>query len=197
MPVGFIFLGLTLIYLLFFENNITIKWIGSVFCFFTMCGYFVSPINLCGVSANIIFVVASICMVCCFSFSLTLNQKVNVLIWSVFVSLAYVVLSTINSDYITALNPYPVCFIILILCVINLKNFNFVVSFVQLSFLIINACNLVVERGMGHINIASVEFFNLMIVMVFIIKLIMLCITNFKILKRSRQWKRVFYGLLV
>ena len=96
-------------------------------------------------------------------------------------------LETINSDYITALNPYPVCFIILILCVINLKNFNFVVSFVQLSFLIINACNLVVERGMGHINIASVEFFNLMIVMVFIIKLIMLCITNFKILKRSRQ----------
>ena len=129
---------------MFFVNNKTLKSLSVVFCLFTMCGYFVKPLNLGNVSVNLIITIASIILLIHCFIGLNSKQKVNLVVYSVIVSLGYVVLTIINSDFITALNPYPVCFVVLVLSVLNLNNVSFVISLTQLSFLLINLCNLFV-----------------------------------------------------
>lgn len=63
-----------------------------------------------------------------------LKEIVNLLALCVFVSCFYVVLTKINSDFITTLNPYPIIFVMLIISVAVIKNFKFVVAFNLISF---------------------------------------------------------------
>ncbi len=195
MPIGFMFLGVVLIYELCFESNKMQKIFALVFCAFTMLGYFISPIDFGKLSVNIIIVISALVLVIYFAKDFNKTEKVNLLTFSLFVSLFYIVITFINSDYILTLNPYPVFTLVMLVCVISLKNIKFVISFLMLSFLLLNLCNLFVERGLGYINFANLELFNLMLVGVAVLALFKIIISLMGSLKRSGLWKSFCFSV--
>ena len=60
MPIGFICLGVFLIYQLLYQNNSTKKIGVTLFCLFTMSGYLIGTITLKSVSINIIFMLSAL-----------------------------------------------------------------------------------------------------------------------------------------
>lgn len=191
MPIGFICLGVFLIYQLLYQNNNTKKIGVTLFCLFTMSGYLIGTITLKSVSINIIFMLSALFTALFVIKNFKLKEIVNLLALCVFVSCFYVVLTKINSDFITALNPYPIIFIMLIVSVAVIKNFKFVVAFNLISFLFISLCNLFVEKNLGFVNFASLELFDLVLLLLSILLVIKLIIIDLKQLKRDVIWKNL------
>lgn len=191
MPIGFICLGVFLIYQLLYQNNNTKKIGVTLFCLFTMSGYLIGTITLKSVSINIIFMLSALFTALFAIKNFKLKEIVNLLALCVFVSCFYVVLTKINSDFITALNPYPIIFVMLIISVAVIKNFKFVVAFNLISFLFISLCNLFVEKNLGFVNFASLELFDLVLLLLSILLVIKLIIIDLKQLKRDVIWKNL------
>lgn len=191
MPIGFICLGVFLIYQLLYQNNNTKKIGVTLFCLFTMSGYLTNTITLKNVSINIIFMLSALFTALFAIKNFKLKEIVNLLALCVFVSCFYVVLTKINSDFITALNPYPIIFVMLIISVAVIKNFKFVVAFNLISFLFISLCNLFVEKNLGFVNFASLELFDLVLLLLSILLVIKLIIIDLKQLKRDVIWKNL------
>lgn len=191
MPIGFICLGVFLIYQLLYQNNNTKKIGVTLFCLFTMSGYLIGTITLKNVSINIIFMLSALFTALFVIKNFKLKEIVNLLALCVFVSCFYVVLTKINSDFITALNPYPIIFVMLIVSVAVIKNFKFVVAFNLISFLFISLCNLFVEKNLGFVNFASLELFDLVLLLLSILLVIKLIIIDLKQLKRDVIWKNL------
>ena len=191
MPIGFICLGVFLIYQLQYQNNNTKKIGVTLFCLFTMSGYLIGTITLKSVSINIIFMLSALFTALFVIKNFKLKEIVNLLALCVFVSCFYVVLTKINSDFITALNPYPIIFVMLIISVAVIKNFKFVVAFNLISFLFISLCNLFVEKNLGFVNFASLELFDLVLLLLSILLVIKLIIIDLKQLKRDVIWKNL------
>lgn len=191
MPIGFICLGVFLIYQLLYQNNNTKKIGVTLFCLFTMSGYLIGTITLKNVSINIIFMLSALFTALFAIKTFKLKEIVNLLALCVFVSCFYVVLTKINSDFITALNPYPIIFVMLIISVAVIKNFKFVVAFNLISFLFISLCNLFVEKNLGFVNFASLELFDLVLLLLSILLVIKLIIIDLKQLKRDVIWKNL------
>lgn len=191
MPIGFICLGVFLIYQLLYQNNNTKKIGVTLFCLFTMSGYLIGTITLKSVSINIIFMLSALFTALFVIKNFKLKEIVNLLALCVFVSCFYVVLTKINSDFITALNPYPIIFVMLIVSVAVIKNFKFVVAFNLISFLFISLCNLFVEKNLGFVNFASLELFDLVLLLLSILLVIKLIIIDLKQLKRDVIWKNL------
>lgn len=191
MPIGFICLGVFLIYQLLYQNNNTKKIGVTLFCLFTMSGYLIGTITLKSVSINIIFMLSALFTALFVIKNFKLKEIVNLLALCVFVSCFYVVLTKINSDFITALNPYPIIFVMLIISVAVIKNFKFVVAFNLISFLFISLCNLFVEKNLGFVNFASLELFDLVLLLLSILLVIKLIIIDLKQLKRDVIWKNL------
>lgn len=191
MPIGFICLGVFLIYQLLYQNNNTKKIGVTLFCLFTMSGYLIGTITLKNVSINIIFMLSALFTALFVIKNFKLKEIVNLLVLCVFVSCFYVVLTKINSDFITALNPYPIIFVMLIISVAVIKNFKFVVAFNLISFLFISLCNLFVEKNLGFVNFASLELFDLVLLLLSILLVIKLIIIDLKQLKRDVIWKNL------
>lgn len=191
MPIGFICLGVFLIYQLLYQNNNTKKIGVTLFCLFTMSGYLIGTITLKNVSINIIFMLSALFTALFVIKNFKLKEIVNLLALCVFVSCFYVVLTKINSDFITALNPYPIIFVMLIISVAVIKNFKFVVAFNLISFLFISLCNLFVEKNLGFVNFASLELFDLVLLLLSILLVIKLIIIDLKQLKRDVIWKNL------
>lgn len=191
MPIGFICLGVFLIYQLLYQNNNTKKIGVTLFCLFTMSGYLIGTITLKSVSINIIFMLSASFTALFVIKNFKLKEIVNLLALCVFVSCFYVVLTKINSDFITTLNPYPIIFVMLIISVAVIKNFKFVVAFNLISFLFISLCNLFVEKNLGFVNFASLELFDLVLLLLSILLVIKLIIIDLKQLKRDVIWKNL------
>lgn len=191
MPIGFICLGVFLIYQLLYQNNNTKKIGVTLFCLFTMSGYLIGTITLKNVSINIIFMLSALFTALFAIKTFKLKEIVNLLALCVFVSCFYVVLTKINSDFITTLNPYPIIFVMLIVSVAVIKNFKFVVAFNLISFLFISLCNLFVEKNLGFVNFASLELFDLVLLLLSILLVIKLIIIDLKQLKRDVIWKNL------
>lgn len=191
MPIGFICLGVFLIYQLLYQNNNTKKIGVTLFCLFTMSGYLIGTITLKSVSINIIFMLSALFTALFIIKNFKLKEIVNLLALCVFVSCFYVVLTKINSDFITALNPYPIIFLMLIISVAVIKNFKFVIAFNLISFLFISLCNLFVEKNLGFVNFASLELFDLVLLLLSILLVIKLIIIDLKQLKRDVIWKNL------
>lgn len=191
MPIGFICLGVFLIYQLLYQNNKTKKIGATLFCLFTMSGYLTNTITLKNVSINIIFMLSALFTALFVIKNFKLKEIVNLLALCVFVSCFYVVLTKINSDFITALNPYPIIFVMLIVSVAVIKNFKFVIAFNLISFLFISLCNLFVEKNLGFVNFASLELFDLVLLLLSILLVIKLIIIDLKQLKRDVIWKNL------
>lgn len=191
MPIGFICLGVFLIYQLLYQNNNTKKIGVTLFCLFTMSGYLIGTITLKSVSINIIFMLSALFTALFVIKNFKLKKIVNLLALCVFVSCFYVVLTKINSDFITTLNPYPIIFVMLIISVAVIKNFKFVVAFNLISFLFISLCNLFVEKNLGFVNFASLELFDLVLLLLSILLVIKLIIIDLKQLKRDVIWKNL------
>lgn len=191
MPIGFICLGVFLIYQLLYQNNNTKKIGVTLFCLFTMSGYLIGTITLKSVSINIIFMLSALFTALFVIKNFKLKEIVNLLALCVFVSCFYVVLTKINSDFITVLNPYPIIFVMLIISVAVIKNFKFVVAFNLISFLFISLCNLFVEKSLGFVNFASLELFDLVLLLLSILLVIKLIIIDLKQLKRDVIWKNL------
>ena len=191
MPIGFICLGVFLIYQLLYQNNNTKKIGVTLFCLFTMSGYLIGTITLKSVSINIIFMLSALFTALFVIKNFKLKEIVNLLALCVFVSCFYVVLTKINSDFITTLNPYPIIFVMLIVSVAVIKNFKFVVAFNLISFLFISLCNLFVEKNLGFVNFASLELFDLVLLLLSILLVIKLIIIDLKQLKRDVIWKNL------
>lgn len=191
MPIGFICLGVFLIYQLLYQNNNTKKIGVILFCLFTMSGYLIGTITLKSVSINIIFMLSALFTALFVIKNFKLKEIVNLLALCVFVSCFYVVLTKINSDFITTLNPYPIIFVMLIISVAVIKNFKFVVAFNLISFLFISLCNLFVEKNLGFVNFASLELFDLVLLLLSILLVIKLIIIDLKQLKRDVIWKNL------
>lgn len=191
MPIGFICLGVFLIYQLLYQNNNTKKIGVTLFCLFTMSGYLTNTITLKNVSINIIFMLSALFTALFVIKNFKLKEIVNLLALCVFVSCFYVVLTKINSDFITTLNPYPIIFVMLIISVAVIKNFKFVVAFNLISFLFISLCNLFVEKNLGFVNFASLELFDLVLLLLSILLVIKLIIIDLKQLKRDVIWKNL------
>lgn len=191
MPIGFICLGVFLIYQLLYQNNNTKKIGVTLFCLFTMSGYLIGTITLKSVSINIIFMLSALFTALFVIKNFKLKEIVNLLALCVFVSCFYVVLTKINSDFITTLNPYPIIFVMLIISVAVIKNFKFVVAFNLISFLFISLCNLFVEKNLGFVNFASLELFDLVLLLLSILLVIKLIIIDLKQLKRDVIWKNL------
>ena len=191
MPIGFICLGVFLIYQLLYQNNNTKKIGVTLFCLFTMSGYLIGTITLKNVSINIIFMLSALFTALFVIKNFKLKEIVNLLALCVFVSCFYVVLTKINSDFITTLNPYPIIFVMLIVSVAVIKNFKFVVAFNLISFLFISLCNLFVEKNLGFVNFASLELFDLVLLLLSILLVIKLIIIDLKQLKRDVIWKNL------
>ncbi len=191
MPIGFICLGVFLIYQLLYQNNNTKKIGVTLFCLFTMSGYLTNTITLKNVSINIIFMLSALFTALFVIKNFKLKEIVNLLALCVFVSCFYVVLTKINSDFITTLNPYPIIFVMLIVSVAVIKNFKFVVAFNLISFLFISLCNLFVEKNLGFVNFASLELFDLVLLLLSILLVIKLIIIDLKQLKRDVIWKNL------
>lgn len=191
MPIGFICLGVFLIYQLLYQNNNTKKIGVTLFCLFTMSGYLIGTITLKSVSINIIFMLSALFTALFVIKNFKLKEIVNLLALCVFVSCFYVVLTKINSDFITALNPYPIIFVMLIVSVAVIKNFKFVIAFNLISFLFISLCNLFVEKNLGFVNFASLELFDLVLLLLSILLVIKLIIIDLKQLKRDVIWKNL------
>lgn len=191
MPIGFICLGVFLIYQLLYQNNNTKKIGVTLFCLFTMSGYLIGTITLKNVSINIIFMLSALFTALFVIKNFKLKEIVNLLALCVFVSCFYVVLTKINSDFITTLNPYPIIFVMLIISVAVIKNFKFVVAFNLISFLFISLCNLFVEKNLGFVNFASLELFDLVLLLLSILLVIKLIIIDLKQLKRDVIWKNL------
>lgn len=191
MPIGFICLGVFLIYQLLYQNNNTKKIGVTLFCLFTMSGYLIGTITLKNVSINIIFMLSALFTALFVIKNFKLKEIVNLLALCVFVSCFYVVLTKINSDFITALNPYPIIFVMLIISVAVIKNFKFVIAFNLISFLFISLCNLFVEKNLGFVNFASLELFDLVLLLLSILLVIKLIIIDLKQLKRDVIWKNL------
>lgn len=191
MPIGFICLGVFLIYQLLYQNNNTKKIGVTLFCLFTMSGYLIGTITLKNVSINIIFMLSALFTALFVIKNFKLKEIVNLLALCVFVSCFYVVLTKINSDFITTLNPYPIIFVMLIISVAVIKNFKFVIAFNLISFLFISLCNLFVEKNLGFVNFASLELFDLVLLLLSILLVIKLIIIDLKQLKRDVIWKNL------
>lgn len=191
MPIGFICLGVFLIYQLLYQNNNTKKIGVTLFCLFTMSGYLIGTITLKNVSINIIFMLSALFTALFAIKNFKLKEIVNLLALCVFVSCFYVVLTKINSDFITTLNPYPIIFVMLIISVAVIKNFKFVIAFNLISFLFISLCNLFVEKNLGFVNFASLELFDLVLLLLSILLVIKLIIIDLKQLKRDVIWKNL------
>ena len=191
MPIGFICLGVFLIYQLLYQNNNTKKIGVTLFCLFTMSGYLIGTITLKNVSINIIFMLSALFTALFVIKTFKLKEIVNLLALCVFVSCFYVVLTKINSDFITTLNPYPIIFVMLIVSVAVIKNFKFVIAFNLISFLFISLCNLFVEKNLGFVNFASLELFDLVLLLLSILLVIKLIIIDLKQLKRDVIWKNL------
>ena len=191
MPIGFICLGVFLIYQLLYQNNNTKKIGVTLFCLFTMSGYLTNTITLKNVSINMIFMLSALFTALFAIKTFKLKEIVNLLALCVFVSCFYVVLTKINSDFITTLNPYPIIFVMLIISVAVIKNFKFVVAFNLISFLFISLCNLFVEKNLGFVNFASLELFDLVLLLLSILLVIKLIIIDLKQLKRDVIWKNL------
>ena len=73
----------------------------------------------------------------------------------------------------------------LIISVAVIKNFKFVVAFNLISFLFISLCNLFVEKNLGFVNFASLELFDLVLLLLSILLVIKLIIIDLKQLKRD------------
>lgn len=189
MPVGFIFLGVSLIYELFFLEGKLQKAFSIAFCLFSMCGYFVKPLYLGNISFNLIICFSAIIMFFYLFFSLTNQEKFVLCYCSIIVISIYFCLCLISVDFVSSLNPYPICFVILLLSVFNLKNFKLVFCLNQFSFILINVFNLVLEKPLNYINFANVEFFNLMLVILAVVLTFKFLIFNLKIFKRGKYEK--------
>ena len=79
----------------------------------------------------------------------------------------------------------------LIVSVAVIKNFKFVVAFNLISFLFISLCNLFVEKNLGFVNFASLELFDLVLLLLSILLVIKLIIIDLKQLKRDVIWKNL------
>lgn len=189
MPVGFVFLGVVLIFVLLGEYGVQNKLCFASFLVFTMSAYFVKPLNIGAFSLNFILIVSAIVSFVFFSKCLLAKQMFNVFLCSTIVSVIYLILTSFNSDYITTLNPYPIFFVLIVFGLINLKNFKVVVCFVALSYLILSFCNLFVESGLGYVHFASLELFNLMLVVLLIMLIVNLMFKHVSIQKRRKLWK--------
>ena len=193
MPIGFILLGLILIYELFFEKQLLFKVFSLIFCSFTMLGYVVKPLYLDNLSVNIIICVSALILMCYFAKNFNKSEKINLLIYGTIVAISYTIITIINSDFISVLNPYPILFVIILLGVFSISNISFVISFSMFSFLILNLCNLFVERGLGYVNFASVELFNLILVVLAVLVSCRFLMFELKFLKKDEIWKNFYY----
>lgn len=172
MPIGFMLIGVMLIYNIIYETNKLNKICCVLFCLITMCGYFVKPLSLGNISINLIFISSAVFVLFWHVKEFSKNKNIKLIINSLIVCLLYVILTIINSDYITVLNPYPVCFLLILFSVANLSDFKFVIAFNAASFLLISIANLIVEKGMGFVHFASMELFNLIMIILAILYLI-------------------------
>ncbi len=189
MPAGFIILSLVLIYELFFENKAQVKCVALIFCIFVMSGYFINPLHLGNLSVNIVMVISALVLMCYFAKNFRKTEKINFLICGIIVVLSYIIITNISTDFISILNPYPIFFVIMLLGVISIKNISFVISFSMLSFLLLSVCNLFVESGLGYVNFANVELFNLILVGVVILCGCRFVLCEFNLLKKDIVWK--------
>lgn len=189
MPIGFIFLGVILIFVVLSDYNKQNKIIFSLFCVFTMSAYFVKPLNLGSISINIILIVSLILSFFYFSKNLSKKQLLKVVVFSTILCVLYVGLTSFNSDYITTLNPYPIFFVFIVFSLINVSNFSAMVTFNVLSYLFLSFCNLFVESGLGYVNFASLETFNLMLVVLLIMSVLKLLLNHKTKFKRGKLWK--------
>lgn len=193
MPLGFVFLGLILIYRLFFEKSKLNKILVVIFCFFTMCAYFVKPLNLGNVSLNLVVCFSAIILSFYSFLKLKNEEKFSLSLYLVVVAILYALLCIINIEFVTSINPYPLCFVLLFFGVLNLKNYIFVVCLNQFSFILINFLNLILERQLEFINLANIEFFNLNLIILFVLLFVRLVVTNLKFLKTEKLWKSVLF----
>ena len=192
MPIGFIVLGLILIYELFFEKQLLLKIFTLIFCAFTMLGYIVKPLYFETISVNLIIGFSSLILMCYFAKNFNNTEKIALLTNGVIVAISYIIITIINSDFISSLNPYPIVFVIILLGVFSLNNINFVISFSMLSFIILNLCNLFIERGVGYVNFANVELFNLILVALAVLGTCRFLMFELKFLKRDNIWKNFY-----
>lgn len=189
MPIGFICLGVFLITQVFYEKNILNKWLSVIFCVFTMSGYLMGTIYFNKVSINLIFLISTV-LILFFSLSkLSGKEKLNVLFQSVAITLTYVLLTKINSDFISILNPYPLCFLLLVFSVLNLTNFYFVLALNAVTFIFVSISNLIVESGLQFVYFASLELFDLIILIITIMLVVKLILINLNKIKRGNLWK--------
>ena len=163
MPIGFIFLVITTIYILFYMKS-KFKWILIPILFLFMLGYFVSPFVLDRVSINILFIIAAISVFVYSCVAISCKKYFLLIIMSLMVVLVYVLVVSRNSDYITSIYQAPIMIIVFLANLIFLFDFKSVMFLNSLSFLLLSIANLFVESGLGFINFASVDLCNAIII---------------------------------
>lgn len=190
MPIGFVFLGILLIFVAFSCVNSINKILYSLFYIISMASYFVNPLYLGKISLNVVVIISITIGLVFFLKKLSKKQMLEVLCWSSLIGVTYIVLTNINSDYITSLNPYPIFLTLVVCSLINAKKLNMVICFNILSFIFINICNLSIESGLEYIHFANVEMFNLILICVAIVLCLKMLINLVLLVKRRILWKR-------
>ncbi len=185
MPLGFLIFGIVTIYSLIFFNHALTKICVSIFTVLSMLAYFISPLNIGNLSINLICVASALCCFIVAYTKLNKTQMYNVILSSIMVCVIYIAICNFTTNYLTSLNAILVISMIVILGLVNLKNTNFILCLNALTFLLISLCNLFLESGLGYINFASLDLYNLFVVTSFSLLLLNVLFTY--LLSRKRK----------
>lgn len=163
MPIGFIFLGVCLIYVLFNIGGIQ-KIAYIAFLLFFMLGFFVLPISFDRVSINIIFFVSAVIVMVVGMFRLKSICIFESLILSVVVCFVYAIIASKNSEFVTSISQLPIMIIVFLANLLIVKNLKFVFVLNATSFILLSLTNLMVETNLGFINFASIDLCNALLI---------------------------------
>lgn len=197
MPVGFIAITIALLYLFFYKKDKSL-YNGKIFIvtilLLNMAGYFIPAINIIeNFELNVIF---GFCiLVLFFEFLLKSTNKFKLLIisFAIIVSVLYYVLTLINNDYLTFFNYLPIFLVITIVSLIFIKNYNAAVSFILLSYFVVELLNyFIFGSAIGYLSLYSYVVINYIVYSIaiyFIVKLLL----NFLIKEKIKKPKEVNY----
>lgn len=199
MPLSFIFLTILLVFSLIYKN-VTILNLPRVL-FFTiiltlLCGFFIAPVPVGYLfSLNVIFACCSLFLFFELWFKLKFKKKLYVFLFA-FLSLAsYFVLVLINTDYYSFLTYLPVTLVVSVLSLIFVKNLKGGISFILLSFILIEWANYFYGKiNVGYLTLFNYEFLNAITISVLFFSIMHLAVKQFSNLKvKHKKYGEVNY----
>ena len=186
MPIGFILLGVILIYNLFFFSYKILSVLLTLpllICYFVPNVYFFNY----GINVALIFGVVSLFIVMFFK-----NKNYSFVTYSIIVNFAYLIIVKLNSNYLTILNP-TIVFIMLLVFGLFINNNAQIIHYFVTSLVLLIISNCFLEQTLQFVLIGDLNLFNYVVLACFISLAFNQIKKYLKVFQRRRAWKKFCY----